>query len=90
MIKSGRICKKAVYSALLFKKGRGDMGLVLSFHDRKGENGKCMNGFGKGNCPVGEKRLLILQTFAEKNSEERGLELENNMWIGEPLHYKGI
>ena len=71
-------CAKRIgFSALLFKKKRGDWGLVLSSHYSKEGNGKYMNGAGKENSPVGEGGLLLLQMFAEKKSEGRGLELEN-------------
>ena len=48
-----------------------------------------MNGAGNGEYCTGEGGLLILLIFVEKKSEERCLELES-IWIGKPLHYKGI
>ena len=59
--------RRAVFSAFLFKKGKGNWGLVLSSHDRKGENGKCMNGAGEGNWHV---RGGGLTPFADVCGEE--------------------
>ena len=44
MMKAGRMC-----GVLLLKKGRGEWRIVLSSHDRNGENCKRMNGARKGN-----------------------------------------
>ena len=43
-MKAGRMC-----GVLLLKKGRGEWRIVLSSHDRNGENCKRMNGARKGN-----------------------------------------
>ena len=61
------------YWASLLKKGRGDCGLVLSSHGRKGGGCKWMNGAAKEKSCRGEGGFLPSLIFAKKMFKGQGL-----------------
>ena len=73
----------------LLMKDRGDWGLVISFHGKKGGSYKRMIGTRKGKSCRAERGLLLLSTFEEEKFDECGLEPES-ICIDKFLHYKGI
>ena len=76
--KDGRRC-----GAPLFNKGRGNWGLVLFSHGRKGGSSIRMYGARKGkSCRIELGGLLLLLRFAEK-SNGRGLDGLRNHCIKE-------